>query len=172
MEMASQLPIMLGFPLLTSARSFFGQAPLMAIAIILAWLLVPSSIGTDKATASPQSKTSRLARVDFLGSFLIALTILAFMLPLELGGQKLAWSHPLIPALFGASVVCAALFAVTEARWAKEPVFPLALLRDRDTVTSFAVMALQVAAQLGVSGHYHFLLQTWSPNPFFCRFCR
>ena len=73
------------------------------------------------------------------------------MLPLEIGGEKIPWSHPLIAILFAGGTVLLLLFLATEAWWAKEPVFPLVLLRQRDVVASYIVMGCQLAAQIGVS---------------------
>ena len=73
------------------------------------------------------------------------------MIPLEIGGEKIPWRHPLIFLLFGAGTVLLLLFLGTEAWWAKEPIFPLVLLRHRDVVASYIVMGCQLAAQIGVS---------------------
>ena len=48
-----------------------------------------------------------LARIDFLGAALLALLILTFLLPIQLGGSKLPWSHPFNPVLFDISAVLA-----------------------------------------------------------------
>jgi hypothetical protein len=48
---------------------------------------------------------------------------------------------------------------MTEVWWAKEPIFPLQLLRQRDAVASYLIMGFQVAAQLGVSARLiHFII--------------
>lgn len=73
------------------------------------------------------------------------------MLPVEIGGTKIHWTHPLIFVLFGGGTLLLALFLATEAWWAKEPIFPLVLLRQRDVIASYLIMGCQVAAQLGVS---------------------
>ncbi|GME41828.1 Multidrug resistance protein [Neofusicoccum parvum] len=68
------------------------------------------------------------------------------MFPLELGGQKIPWSHPLIFILLGAGIITGFLFVKAERR-AVEPVFPLELFKERDFMISFMVMAMQLAAQ-------------------------
>lgn len=73
------------------------------------------------------------------------------MLPVEIGGTKIPWTHPLIFVLFGAGTLLLALFLATEAWCAKDPIFPLVLLRQRDVIASYVIMGCQIAAQLGVS---------------------
>ncbi|KAF3350864.1 Extracellular sulfatase SULF-1-like protein [Verticillium dahliae VDG2] len=139
--------------------SFLGQAPIFMFALLLcmAYLpsttkrTVPSASAADQPTAkiSAPSKGS-LSRIDWLGALLLALTILAFLAPIELGGSKIPWSHPLVPGLLASSAVLAGLFALAEARPGADPIFPLALLRQRDVVLSYAIILLQTAAQLGL----------------------
>jgi hypothetical protein len=97
-----------------------------------------------------KQQRSSLARIDFVGAFLLALTILAFLLPLQIGGVKVPWTHPIIFILLASGVVLGALFAATEERWAKEPIFPLSLLRQRDIVLTYILSSAQTGAQLGL----------------------
>ena len=147
------------FPRLSAngSRSFAGQAPLLVIAIILCAYQLPANIGLE-GKSSPEddgdpklSTRSKLGRVDFLGGFVLALLILTFLLPLEIGGVKVPWSHPLIPALFTLSGLLVVVFVVVEKRWAREPIIPLKLFTQKDVVAAFAIMALQGGAQFGVS---------------------
>ena len=121
--------------------------------MLLCWAVLPNNKAKQNFTEPHKSKVTggRLARIDFLGATLMAAMTLFFLLPIEIGGVKLPWSHPVISVLFGLSVVLAILFIMTEAWWAKEPIFPLQLLRQRDAVASYLIMGFQVAAQLGVS---------------------
>ncbi|KAF2805302.1 major facilitator superfamily transporter [Mytilinidion resinicola] len=132
--------------------SFFGQAPLIVLAMILCWVVLPSHNPKrdPKEPLNSAKGGSRFARIDFLGAALMAAMILSFLLPIEIGGVKVPWKHPLIPGLFGLGIVLAVLFVMTEAWWAKEPVLPLQLLRQRDAVASYLIMAFQTAAQLGM----------------------
>jgi hypothetical protein len=98
---------------------------------------------------SPASNKSKLSRVDFKGSILFTLAILALLLPIELGGVKLPWSHPTVITLFSLSPVLLFVFVAVEKRQA-EPILPLEIFHRRDAVLSFAILGLQIAAQLGV----------------------
>ena len=90
-------------------------------------------------------------RVDFLGAASLASSIIAFILFLDLGGKSFPWNSPVTYVLGGASIASCASFALVERFWASEPVFPLHLLANRDVVTSYLIVGLQFAGQVGVS---------------------
>lgn len=129
--------------------SFLGQVPIFLLAILLCLIYLPKYTKSGK-TRSDEPKGSSLARIDFLGAALLALTILAFLVPIEIGGTKVPWTHPVIFVLFSTAIVFAGLFAATEEWWAEEPIFPLDLLRHRDIVLGYVVSSAQAAAQLGL----------------------
>lgn len=132
------------------SRSFLGQGPIFLVAIGLSYWLLP--VVTVPASRFDEEGTqSRLGRIDSLGALLLGSGILSLMLPLEVGGQKISWSHPLIFILLGLGVALLVVFALVEAYQAKEPILPLRLLRQRNVALSFAIMASQAAAQLAVS---------------------
>jgi hypothetical protein len=129
---------------------------MLAVASFLCWRTLPSNFPGPSSKKSldneEQANTSgKLVRIDFLGSSLLAVFILLLLLPLELGGETVPWSHPLIPSLFAAAAIFLALFVLVEKRWANEPVLDLDLFKKRDVVLGFLIMALQSAAQIGVS---------------------
>lgn len=99
-----------------------------------------------------EAKTTKgkLRRIDLLGSISLALAITGFLLVLDLGGQRLPWSHPYVWIIFGASCLFSVLFALVEAFVAREPIFPLRLFIHRDVIISYLVTALQGAAQFAV----------------------
>ncbi|CAK7216014.1 hypothetical protein SCUCBS95973_002661 [Sporothrix curviconia] len=134
--------------------SFIGQVPFMLIATVLCQIYLPSNARNFKGGkyVEPDYSVSawdKLKRVDFLGSLLLALTLLAFLLPMEIGGSKVPWSSPVIPVLFASSVVLFALFVLTERR-AYEPVVPLEIFRIRDANLSVFIQMAQISAQLGM----------------------
>ncbi len=135
--------------------SFLGQVPLTLFAILLVAIKLPSS-----EASKPQIKgqPSKLGRVDFVGAFLIALTMVTLLGSLSLGGQTLQWSNPLVIELLLGSVVLGSLFVIYELKVPLEPVFPPALLIRRDVVSQYLIIALQSAAQLAVN-HFIFLVE-------------
>lgn len=134
--------------LIFNPRTFLLQVPIMLVATILAGFLVPANIPPLSLLESdgPEDKWKPFSRLDFAGSITLASTVLLVMFPLELGGQKIAWSHPLMFILCGSAVVTGALFVQAERR-AAEPVFPLELFRQKSFVISSVVFALQIGAQ-------------------------
>lgn len=128
--------------------SFLGQVPLAGIAIILVASTIPSRVQQHHDDASIQG--GKLARVDFIGAILMTLSILGLLIPLEIGGDRVPWSSPIITILLFLATVFGALFVATEYWVAKEPIIPLSLLRQRDVVVSSFVMVFQSAAQIGL----------------------
>ncbi|KAJ3461237.1 hypothetical protein MRS44_009790 [Fusarium solani] len=129
-----------------AVRSFLGQAPIFAASMVICGLLLPSTSHDTQES----SIGSRLARIDALGALLLGATVLSLMMPLEIGGQKIPWSHPIIFALFAAGIVLAVAFVLVESRWAKEPIFPLRLLRNAQVTKSYLMVAAQAGAQLAM----------------------
>jgi hypothetical protein len=122
------------------------------LAILLVAVYLPSSTANSDlsdAIDNSVSQKSKLSRIDFKGSILFALTVLTLLLPIELGGVKLPWSHPLILALVSLSSLLLFVFVAVEKRQV-EPILPLEIFHHRDAVFSFAILGLQSAAQLGV----------------------
>lgn len=134
---------------LTISRSFLLQCPLSLAAIILvAWKL--DGPESSLSFLETEEKPSKFRRIDFLGSASLAITISTFILALDLGGQQLPWSHPFIWILFASSALFGLLFILVEAFVANEPILPLRLLVQRDTVTTNLLAGLQSAAQFTV----------------------
>ncbi|KAF9634730.1 hypothetical protein BFW01_g5625 [Lasiodiplodia theobromae] len=125
--------------------SFLIQVPMMAIASALAWFIILANI-PESSTNSDQPTKDKLSRIDVAGSAALISTTLLLLLPLELGGKQVPWSHPLIYLLLTADVISGFLFAKAEAR-AKEPVLPLPLFHKPDFVLSSVVTVVQMAAQ-------------------------
>jgi MFS family permease len=124
--------------------SFLGQAPVACIAIVLIAFTLPSYTNNESEDGTQRSK---FARIDFLGAACMALSILGLLLPLEIGGDRVAWSSPTIIILFGGATLFGIIFLYIEARIAKEPMVPVHLLQHRDVVASGFVMLFQCAAQ-------------------------
>lgn len=126
-----------------------GQAPIFLLAMVLCGIVLPK-LTTGQNRDDADAKKSRLARIDFLGAAFLGSGLLALLLPLKIGGQQVPWTSPVVAALFASGAVLLGLFMVTEIRWAKEPIFPLRLLKNREVVISYLTMACQTAAQVGV----------------------
>ncbi|KAF2709933.1 major facilitator superfamily transporter [Pleomassaria siparia CBS 279.74] len=131
--------------------SFAAQCPLILLAMSLGWFLIPAHTGNDEEEEeSAQVKAGKLARVDFLGSITLAAAIVSILLPLELGGEKMPWNHPLIVVCFVSALFFGLAFVLIELYWAAEPIFPLFLLARRDVVTAYLAVGFLVAAQISM----------------------
>jgi MFS family permease len=136
--------------------SFLIQAPLVLVAALLAWVMIPgpkepkeSEREGEEADVKP--KRSKIARIDFAGAILLALTVTSLLLAVELAGQqKVAVMHAAILGLLASFLGFGVLFVLTEVYWAAEPVFPVHLLKRRDVMSAYLVLALQISAQLAV----------------------
>jgi hypothetical protein len=104
-----------------------------------------TNIGDEK---SPWEK---LKRIDFLGAELLASSIVSGLLALDLGGTTDKWLSSTVLSLVATSIVLGIGFVLVEAYWAREPVFPLRLLRNRHVVSSYVNLGAQTAAQIAVS---------------------
>lgn len=121
--------------------------------MLLVWLFVPN----QKVTANEvEGLLTHLSRVDFGGIILLGSSILLFLLPFELAGTLLPWSHPFVYSAFGLAVVLGLVFLLFEKRWAKDPIMPIHVLASRQLIVSNTVLFGQTAAQLGVG--------KWSPE--------
>ncbi|KAL8296107.1 hypothetical protein RB600_001548 [Gaeumannomyces tritici] len=106
----------------------------------------PTDRGDDQARTSepmppskhatpPARQPQGLARIDFLGAALLALTT----------------RNPVVLGLAAAACVFGALFVAVEEWWALEPIFPIDLLRHRDVLLLYLIAGTQSAAQLGLT---------------------
>ncbi|KAF5653743.1 major facilitator family transporter [Fusarium heterosporum] len=122
--------------------SFLGQSPLFIVSMIVVALLLSSSVQTENAI-------ERIKKIDVLGALLLGSSVLAFMVPLEIGGQKIPWSHPIVPGLAAIGIFLATAFVFVESR-AREPIFPLRLFSNNNVRKTYLISFSQSAAQLGM----------------------
>lgn len=129
-------------------RSFLLQVPLVVLSIGLVWWRLENPKIDD--APETQSTGSKWKRIDFAGALFMALTILPIMLAFDMGAKETSWGSPLLLGLYAASLVSGVLFCLTEKYFAKEPIFPLELLRHYVVVTSYLQTAIQIAIQTAV----------------------
>ena len=129
-------------------RSFLGQCPPTVLGMLLVWIMVPNT--TSMKSSENQDAGTKLSRVDFLGSLILVITITTFLLPMELGGVMIPWTHPVIITLVGCLITCALIFVLVETRVAKEPILSLPLMTSWKVLLPNTVTFCQSAAQLGV----------------------
>ncbi|KZF19629.1 major facilitator superfamily transporter [Xylona heveae TC161] len=127
--------------------SFFSEIPVTLVAGFLVFCFIKERQQKDEEQKNIREK---LKSVDILGALTLALTIVNFVLALDLGGHKFPWTHPLVLGSFGASLFFGIVFVLVESYWAKQPIFPLHLLVNRDIASAYLIMVLQSAAQFGM----------------------
>ncbi|KAI9743874.1 MAG: hypothetical protein M1818_002608 [Claussenomyces sp. TS43310] len=131
--------------------SFFGQVPLMALAFaLLAFRLAEPTTGQSGKSAKKTPYGSRIGRVDFVGAILISGTIISLLFAVDTAGVSSSWRSPLLVALLCGFASLAAAFILWEAKFAREPIFPPVLLLQRDVITTYLIVGLQIAAQLAL----------------------
>ncbi|KAI0547945.1 major facilitator superfamily transporter [Xylaria curta] len=127
--------------------SFSGQAPMFATAMIASMLVIPNTKAPESNKCKSKGFRAWFSRIDFAGSLLLGVGVLLCMLPIEIGGVKVPWTHPIVLGLFGAGVLTLILFAINEARWAEEPAFPLRLIMNRDILSPYVATCCIAGAQ-------------------------
>ncbi|TGO56817.1 hypothetical protein BOTNAR_0215g00120 [Botryotinia narcissicola] len=127
--------------------TFLAQCPPTILALMLVlWKLD----FTPQQTCGKQSHFSKLRRIDFLGSIFLSVSIVCGLMVLDLGGHRMPWTDLKLLSLLGISVAAGILFFLVEGFWAKEPIFPLRLLRNRDVLTSYINLGFQSGAQMAM----------------------
>ncbi|KAF7940449.1 uncharacterized protein EAE98_000576 [Botrytis deweyae] len=127
--------------------SFLAQCPPTILALMLViWKLDI----TPQQICGRQSHFSKLRRIDFLGSIFLSVSIVCGLMVLDLGGHRMPWTDLKLLSLLGISVAAGIIFFLVEGFWAKEPIFPLRLLRNRDVLTSYVNLGFQSGAQMAM----------------------
>jgi len=130
--------------------SFIGQVPLVLFAMVFIWWRLKTPVEQEASTRKRHNLGSKLGQIDFIGALLLVGFIVTLLLILDLGGQRLPWSSPIIISLAVAAIVFGAAFFWYDSKIARLPVFSPSLLLQRDVWTSYSIALLQVAAQVGV----------------------
>ncbi|PLN75849.1 MFS multidrug transporter [Aspergillus taichungensis] len=108
--------------------AFLIQVPFIVVSCVLVAITIDIPVKyTDKG---------RLKRVDFLGAITLVITLVLFLLGLNLGGNQVPWTHPLILTSLPLSAVFLGIFVYIEAYVASEPVIPVRLLLDRTVLSA------------------------------------
>ncbi|KAI0426279.1 major facilitator superfamily transporter [Xylaria sp. FL1042] len=127
--------------------SFAGQAPLFGVAMLASILVIPNTKAPESERGDIKGLKAWLSRIDFAGSILFGTGILLLMLPVEIGGVKVPWTHPMIFGLLGTGVILLGIFVVNEARWAEKPAFPLRLMVHKDILLPYTALCCIAGAQ-------------------------
>lgn len=111
-------------------RSFLAQCPLTVCCAIFIALTLPKNLAREE-TPQQESKQGLAAvrEIDFSGILTFMVAVTAFILFIDLGGDRLPWAHPLTISLAVVCIVATLAFIMIERSWATNPLIPLSLLK-------------------------------------------
>ncbi|KAI2785979.1 hypothetical protein POX_h09744 [Penicillium oxalicum] len=115
---------------------FYINLPFVGVGVVFVILFLNLRI-------VPSSFSEKLRRIDYIGTFLFVSSISSFLIPLTWGGVSYPWSswHTLVPLIVGAAGLL--VFAFYETRYAKDPIVPPMIFRNRTATVSFMGSILQ-----------------------------
>ncbi|KAJ7584047.1 major facilitator superfamily domain-containing protein, partial [Mycena floridula] len=113
---------------------FWINLPVVAITVpvvLLALRLPAQTIPSYRAAVTS---------IDFIGAFLLVITITSFILPLSLGGSYWSWNSPQVIVLFVASPMLVSTFLLFQRHGAKAPLIPWRLLTNKHLLATWGVL--------------------------------
>lgn len=115
---------------LTPFRIFWINLPFAGIGFILTPIFL-------KLNQRVESIWQKLARIDYVGTFLFISSMTSVLIPISWGGVMYSWSHwrTLVPLLLGFAGIVA--FMVWEIMFAKEPMVPLRVFKTRTAASAY-----------------------------------
>ncbi|MDA8342775.1 MAG: MFS transporter [Actinomycetota bacterium] len=122
---------------------FWFELPLMAVALVIATLVLP----TGGAPGAPTTVSGALSELDWRGSVALAVAVTAGLLALD-QAPSWGWSAPPTVALAGLSAVSAVWFVLHE-RVAPRPLVPLRYFRTRNFTFGVVTQATTNFAYMG-----------------------
>ncbi|MCJ1352741.1 MAG: hypothetical protein MMC33_002725 [Icmadophila ericetorum] len=108
--------------------AFLIQVPFVALSTVIVYFTVNIPV---KAT-----EKSAWKRIDYLGSFMLIVTLVTLLLGLNSGGNLVPWTHPLVLTTLPLSALLLLGFIYVENNYAAEPVIPVKLLLDRTVLSA------------------------------------
>ncbi|KAI9375799.1 major facilitator superfamily-domain-containing protein [Aspergillus egyptiacus] len=106
--------------------AFVVQLPFIFIYFLVAAWTTPADLGLT-GRAEGMTFAQLIKSIDFVGSALLVGAVTALILGINLGGNVLSWTHPLVICSLILSVILGLMFVPCERR-VKRPVMPIPLL--------------------------------------------
>lgn len=107
--------------------AFYVQLPPILILFVLAIASTPTGLGPNLALKERKTAWQAMKTFDYWGSILLTSAVSFFIVGLNLGGNILSWSHPVVIVSLVLFVV-SALFFIWVERKAERPVMPMEIL--------------------------------------------
>jgi MFS family permease len=113
-------------------------------------LLGLTALAVTSVTLRRLPRHERPHRLDVIGALLIVTASVSFMLAINLGGVRLAWTSPQILSLLAAAAIVGLLFVVRLST-APEPLIPIAVLRSSNVRYATGAHAFGWASIVGLN---------------------
>ncbi|KAI9332427.1 major facilitator superfamily domain-containing protein [Zopfochytrium polystomum] len=123
---------------------FYINLPLGALAVVAIVFFL--NIKTIKS----ENMLEDLAKIDWIGSFVLMVAVICLLIPLQGGGTQYAWNSPIVISLFVVGGVFLAVFVFVEMKIAARPIVPPRLFNDSKVVATFLTAAFFGAAFFGL----------------------
>ena len=108
--------------------AFLAQIPCSMLSALLVYFTVHAPVR--------EGKVSAWKRIDFLGAFLLVMTLILLLMGLNAGGNTVPWTHPLVLTTLPLSGLFLGLFVFVERNYALEPVIDVRLMLDRTVLAA------------------------------------
>lgn len=140
-------------------RAFCLEIPVAALVFALVlWTLKTTQTPLQKPDALSSNDNRNGSRssivtsgFDFLGSLNLIFLVATFVLALNIAGNDVPWSHPLVPVLLSLGTLLLGTFIYVELSPSRKPLIPVRLFSSRSLwsiagVTFFKEMALMAVS--------------------------
>ncbi|WP_141504955.1 MDR family MFS transporter [Paenibacillus luteus] len=124
------------------------------------WIFLPLGLVAFGMIWSMFPKTARKTTesIDYAGSLLLSLMLVALLLGFSWAGTKYAWASPQIISMFAAAFVLLVILLLVE-RKAKSPVLPLSMFKNSIVTISNSIGFLMNAGMMGAMMYLPFFVQ-------------
>lgn len=124
------------------------------------WIFLPLGLVAFGMIWSMFPKTARkiTESIDYAGSLLLSLMLVALLLGFSWAGTKYAWGSPQIISMFAAAFVLLVILLLVE-RKAKSPVLPLSMFKNSIVTISNSIGFLMNAGMMGAMMYLPFFVQ-------------
>ncbi|KAJ8066954.1 hypothetical protein OCU04_004336 [Sclerotinia nivalis] len=137
---------------------FLFQLPLAVLSGIGIYFSIPKSFTSGHKSADGESITSKLAKIDYVGSLFLITTIILFLYGLS--SPKIEW----LPIL--CSILTLILFLYIELKIATDPIIPISVLKSRGALLSCISQLGIMSARWSILFYapvYAISIRGWSP---------
>ncbi|KAG2221330.1 hypothetical protein INT45_014014 [Circinella minor] len=112
--------------------NFYINIPIAGLALVALFFFL--HLPTEK-----QDLKQKLKRIDYGGNFLALVAVTLFLLALNFGGQTFPWKSVPVIVCFVLTGIFIAAIIIVETRYAKEPLLPPHLFKNRTIISLFII---------------------------------